>query len=98
MVDLFTWGQSGRGVKLTAHHNRVPRSRMVKVYLHSPIRLHVTVLDEWNEGTALTFLSFTLLKMRYFIFFDAGISLVQRNLRAERVLSMYALIFQFSPE
>jgi hypothetical protein len=34
-----------RGVKLTTHLHLVPRSRMVELYLHSPICLHSVVLN-----------------------------------------------------
>jgi hypothetical protein len=38
-------GQRDRSVKLTNHVYLVPRSRMVELYLHYPIRLHGTVLN-----------------------------------------------------
>jgi hypothetical protein len=43
------WGpflslQCGGSVKLTTHLHLVPRSRMVKLYFHSPTRLHSVVL------------------------------------------------------
>jgi hypothetical protein len=41
---LFPLGSSGRGVKLTTHLHLAPRSRMVKLHLHSSIRLHGVVL------------------------------------------------------
>jgi hypothetical protein len=44
----FPREQSGRSVKLTTHLHLVPRSRMVAVYLHSPVCLHGT-------GTTLHF-------------------------------------------
>jgi hypothetical protein len=34
-----------QGVKLVAHLSLVPRSRMVELYFHSLIRLHVLVLN-----------------------------------------------------
>jgi hypothetical protein len=37
-------GLSGRGMTLTTELHLVPRSRMVELYLHSPIRLHGVVL------------------------------------------------------
>jgi hypothetical protein len=42
---LFPWGYSAWGVKLTTHLHLVPRSRMVELYLHSPIRLHGVVIN-----------------------------------------------------
>jgi hypothetical protein len=39
-------GKIVRGVKLTTLLRLVPRSRMVELYLHSPIRLHGVVLNE----------------------------------------------------
>jgi hypothetical protein len=42
---LFPWGESDRGLKLTAHLHLVPRSKCVELYLHSPIRLHGLVLS-----------------------------------------------------
>jgi hypothetical protein len=39
----FSGGKVARDVKLTTHLHVVPRSRMVKVYLHSAIRLHGVV-------------------------------------------------------
>jgi hypothetical protein len=36
----FSGGKDGRGVKLTIHLGLVPRSRMMELYLHSPICLH----------------------------------------------------------
>jgi len=38
---LFPWGQSGRVVKLTTYLHLVPVQECVKLYLQSPIRLHV---------------------------------------------------------
>jgi hypothetical protein len=42
---LFLRGQSSRGLNLTTHLHLVPRSRMVELYLRSPIRLHGVVLN-----------------------------------------------------
>jgi hypothetical protein len=42
---LFSWGQIGRDVKLTTSLHLVPRSRMVELYLHSPMCLHGVVLN-----------------------------------------------------
>jgi hypothetical protein len=42
---LFLCGWSDQGVKLLIHLHLVPRSRMVELYLHSPIRLHGVVLN-----------------------------------------------------
>jgi hypothetical protein len=38
-------GLSPRGVKLTTHLHLVPKSRMVELYLHSPICLHGIVVN-----------------------------------------------------
>jgi hypothetical protein len=40
----FPRGYSGQDPKLTTHFHLVPRSRMVELYLHSPICLHGIVL------------------------------------------------------
>jgi hypothetical protein len=48
-------GYSSSGVKLTTHLHLVPRSRMVELYMHSPIRLHGAVLNQWSTGTTLPF-------------------------------------------
>jgi hypothetical protein len=37
---LFSWGQSGRAVKLTTQLNPMAKSRMVELCLHFHIRLH----------------------------------------------------------
>jgi hypothetical protein len=42
---LFPCGEGGKGVKLTTHLQLVPRSRMVELYLRSPICLHGIVLN-----------------------------------------------------
>jgi hypothetical protein len=49
---LYNWyrghvpqGYSGLMMKLTTNLHLVPRSRMVELYLHSPIYLHSTVLQ-----------------------------------------------------
>jgi hypothetical protein len=42
------WDES---VKLTTHLHVVPRSRMMKLYLHSHICLHGIVLNELSTGT-----------------------------------------------
>jgi hypothetical protein len=42
---FFPVGQSGRGVNLTAHLHLVPRSKLVGLHLHSPIRLNGLVLN-----------------------------------------------------
>jgi hypothetical protein len=41
----FLWRSSGRGVKLTTHLQLISKSRMVELYLHSPIRLHGVLLN-----------------------------------------------------
>jgi hypothetical protein len=41
----WTTGAISSGVKLTIHHRLVPRSRMVELYLHSPIRIYGIVLN-----------------------------------------------------
>jgi hypothetical protein len=42
---FFPGGKSGKDVKLTTHLHLLPKSRMVELYLHSPIRLHGIVLN-----------------------------------------------------
>jgi hypothetical protein len=42
---LYPRGYSGRGMKLTTDLHLVPRSRMVELYLYSPICLHGIVLN-----------------------------------------------------
>jgi hypothetical protein len=44
-------GVKRRGVKLTIHLHLMPRSRMVKLHLHYPIRLHGVVLNSLSTGT-----------------------------------------------
>jgi hypothetical protein len=41
---LFSWEEIGLGVKLIIHL-QLQRSRMVELYLHSPIRLHGVVFN-----------------------------------------------------
>jgi hypothetical protein len=38
-------GKAAQGVKLTTHLHRVPRSRMVEICLHSPLRFNGVVLN-----------------------------------------------------
>jgi len=42
---LFSWVQSGRGVKLTTHVHLVPRLRIRGARPPLPLRLHVVVLS-----------------------------------------------------
>jgi hypothetical protein len=35
--EIFPWGLSSRGMKLTTHHQLVLRLRTVVLYLHSPL-------------------------------------------------------------
>jgi hypothetical protein len=42
---LFSRGKNGWGVKLTTHVHMVLKSRMMELYLHSPISLHGVVLN-----------------------------------------------------
>jgi hypothetical protein len=42
---LFTQGSSGQGNQLTTHLHLVSSSRMMELYLCSPIRLHGVVLN-----------------------------------------------------
>jgi hypothetical protein len=50
---LFPWGKSVQDVEITTYHHIVPRSRMVELYLHSPIRLHDVVLNQLSTGATL---------------------------------------------
>jgi hypothetical protein len=45
-----SWGKIGRGVKLTTHLHPVPKSRMVDLYLHSPICLNGMCLINQAQG------------------------------------------------
>jgi hypothetical protein len=49
-------GLSGQGVNLTAHLCLVPRARTVRLYLHSPTRLHSVVLNYSSTETVLPLL------------------------------------------
>jgi hypothetical protein len=42
---LFTWGESGRDVKLQTRLHLVPRSRMLELYLLSSTLLHGMILN-----------------------------------------------------
>jgi hypothetical protein len=44
-TGLFLWGESGRGLKPTTYVHLVAKSRMVEVYLQSPICLHGILLN-----------------------------------------------------
>jgi hypothetical protein len=43
-------------MKLTTHLQLVLRSRNVDLYIHSPVRLHVVLLNYLSTGTTLPFL------------------------------------------
>jgi hypothetical protein len=49
-IQWVSWAisleESVRDAKLTTHLLLVPRSRMVELYLHSPIRLHGLVFNQ----------------------------------------------------
>jgi hypothetical protein len=45
ILGVISSGESGRSVKLTIHFQLVPSSRMVDIYLNSPIRLHGVMLN-----------------------------------------------------
>jgi hypothetical protein len=47
--DYFS-GVKLRGVKLTIHLHLIPTSRMMKLHLHYPIRLHGVVLNRLSTG------------------------------------------------
>jgi hypothetical protein len=48
-IQWVSWApsldESGRGVKLTTRLQLMPRSRMVKLFFHSPVSLHFLVLN-----------------------------------------------------
>jgi hypothetical protein len=44
------------GVKLNTHLLLVPISRMVELYLHSPIYINGTVLNDLSTGTTLPYI------------------------------------------
>jgi hypothetical protein len=48
-------GGKRQGVKLTTHLHLVPRSRMVELYLHSPVCLYGIVLNWLTTWTTLLF-------------------------------------------
>jgi hypothetical protein len=52
----------GRDV-MTSHLHPVPRSGMLELYIHSPIRLHGVVLNSLRTGTNLPFLHFAIINM-----------------------------------
>jgi hypothetical protein len=56
---FFSWGGSGRGMKLTVHFQLVPRSRKLDLYIHSPIHLHSRVLRKLSTRATLYFMSLT---------------------------------------
>jgi hypothetical protein len=45
-------GKTGRSVKLTTHLHLVPTSKMVELYLHSPLCLKKTKLTPWSESAS----------------------------------------------
>jgi hypothetical protein len=45
ILEALSTGVNGRSVKLISHLYLVPRSIMVGIYIHSPIRLHGVVLN-----------------------------------------------------
>jgi hypothetical protein len=55
---LFNWyrGLFSWGMKLTIHHP-VRRSRMAEIYLHSPIRLHGTDINQLIRRAILQYMS-----------------------------------------
>jgi hypothetical protein len=53
-------GAPSQGVKLTTHLYLVPKSGMVELHLHSPIRLHGTVFNSLRIGTTLRFTFYIL--------------------------------------
>jgi hypothetical protein len=56
---FFPRGKSSRGMKLTTHLHLVPRSKMVELYISSPVRVHGMGLED-REGLPLTQGPFTL--------------------------------------
>jgi hypothetical protein len=50
---VFSRRQSVQGVKLTTHIHVLPRSRIVELYLRSPTRLYVVLLNKLCTGTIL---------------------------------------------
>jgi hypothetical protein len=43
--EVLSPGQCGRDMKVTTHLHQLPRSRMMELYLQSPICLHGVVLN-----------------------------------------------------
>jgi hypothetical protein len=56
VTGFFPPVYSGRGVKLTTDLHLVPRSRIVGLYLHSPMYIHDLVLNYLSTGTTSPFL------------------------------------------
>jgi hypothetical protein len=52
----FLW-QNSWGVNLSIHFHLLLRSRIVKLYLHSPIYLHGVVLNYLSTGTTLPYIT-----------------------------------------
>jgi hypothetical protein len=48
-------GKISTGVKLTTNLQLVPRSRIVELYLHTPIRVHGIMLNLLRTGTTLLY-------------------------------------------
>jgi hypothetical protein len=57
-LGIFFPGAKQLGVKLTTHFHLVPRSRMMELYLRSPIFLHGIVLNSLSTGTTSPFFTF----------------------------------------
>jgi hypothetical protein len=58
--DSYSCGQKGQGVKPTTHLYLVPMSRMLELYLHSPIRFHGLVFNITKDIFNYSYFSFAL--------------------------------------
>jgi hypothetical protein len=75
-------GERGRIVKLTTHIYLVPRSGIIKLYLHSPIRLHDVVLNELSAGTILPLLTKAPASVAYCPFLIYSLSCIYDDVKS----------------
>jgi hypothetical protein len=72
-----------RGVKLTTQFHVVSRSRIVELYLYSPVRLHVIVRNLLSTGVTSSFFMFSV--------FKSGASSPTRDVATYRVRKLVQL-------
>jgi hypothetical protein len=88
---------AARGLKLTAHLQLVQRSRKMKLYLYSSIRLHGTMLNSLSTGTTLPYFFPNILTMahsRRFILAILSNILLKRHLRYRKFLVLCAFALE----